>query len=142
MEQQKEIKSVAEEDALRKLLASDEEDNDEEQTDKKESEEDKNDDEEGKEKDDKVRSYCCVPFIDTLHLTGNYHFVLTKIGYFRKFSNANLCGQLMRRRFVIKFAANLRAVYHYRRLVNLLAGELLSQIYVSVKILQLLSKIF
>ncbi|XP_014470356.1 PREDICTED: general transcription factor IIF subunit 1 [Dinoponera quadriceps] len=53
LEQQKEIKSVAEEDALRKLLASDEEEDDEEQTDKKEGEEDKDDDEEGKEKDDK-----------------------------------------------------------------------------------------
>ncbi|XP_029170883.1 general transcription factor IIF subunit 1 [Nylanderia fulva] len=53
LEQQKEIKSVAEEDALRKLLASDEEEDDEEQTDKKEGEEDKDEDEEGKEKDDK-----------------------------------------------------------------------------------------
>lgn len=53
LEQQKEIKSVAEEDALRKLLASDEEEDDEDQTDKKEGEEDKDDDEEGKEKDDK-----------------------------------------------------------------------------------------
>ncbi|XP_020298180.1 general transcription factor IIF subunit 1 [Pseudomyrmex gracilis] len=53
LEQQKEIKSVAEEDALRKLLASDEEEDDEEKTDKKEGEEDKDDDEDGKEKDDK-----------------------------------------------------------------------------------------
>ncbi|XP_012541502.1 general transcription factor IIF subunit 1 [Monomorium pharaonis] len=49
----KEIKSVAEEDALRKLLASDEDEDDEEQTDKKNGEEDKDEDEEGKEKDDK-----------------------------------------------------------------------------------------
>lgn len=53
LEQQKEIKSVAEEDALRKLLASDEDEDDEEQTDKKEGEEDKDEVEEGKEKDDK-----------------------------------------------------------------------------------------
>lgn len=49
----KEIKSVAEEDALRKLLASDEDEDDEEQTDKKDGEEDRDEDEEGKEKDDK-----------------------------------------------------------------------------------------
>jgi len=53
VEKQKEIKSVAEEDALRKLLASDEDDDDEEETDKKDGEEDKDEDEEGKEKDDK-----------------------------------------------------------------------------------------
>ncbi|XP_076246710.1 transcription factor IIFalpha isoform X2 [Calliopsis andreniformis] len=53
LEQQKEIKSVAEEDALRKLLASDEEEEDEEQTDKKGGEEDKDEDEENKEKEDK-----------------------------------------------------------------------------------------
>ncbi|KAG7202312.1 hypothetical protein KM043_018644 [Ampulex compressa] len=52
LEQQKEIKSVAEEDALRKLLRSDEEEEDEEQTDKKDDE-DKDEDEENKEKDDK-----------------------------------------------------------------------------------------
>lgn len=57
MEEQKEIKSVAEEDALRKLLASDEDEEDEEQTDKKEGEEDKDEDEEGKEKDDKVTKH-------------------------------------------------------------------------------------
>lgn len=55
MEQQKEIKSVAEEDALRKLLASDEEEGDEEQTDKKDGDEDKDEDDENKEKEDKVR---------------------------------------------------------------------------------------
>lgn len=53
LEQQKEIKSVAEEDALRKLLASDEDEEDEEQADKKEGEEDKEEDDENKEKDDK-----------------------------------------------------------------------------------------
>lgn len=53
LEQQKEIKSVAEEDALRKLLASDEDEEDEEQQDKKEGEEDKEEDEENKEKDEK-----------------------------------------------------------------------------------------
>ncbi|XP_076670825.1 transcription factor IIFalpha [Andrena cerasifolii] len=53
LEQQKEIKSVAEEDALRKLLASDEEEGDEEQTDKKDGDEDKDEDDENKEKEDK-----------------------------------------------------------------------------------------
>lgn len=53
LEQQKEIKSVAEEDALRKLLASDEEDEDEEEADKKDGDEDKDEDDEHKEKDDK-----------------------------------------------------------------------------------------
>jgi len=54
-ERQNEVKSVAEEDALRKLLASDEDEQDEEQVDK-ESEEDKNEDDDGKEKDNKVSS--------------------------------------------------------------------------------------
>ncbi|XP_015187446.1 PREDICTED: general transcription factor IIF subunit 1 [Polistes dominula] len=53
LEQQKEIKSVAEEDALRKLLASDDDEEDEEQADKKEGDEDKDENEENKEKDDK-----------------------------------------------------------------------------------------
>lgn len=53
LEQQKEIKSVAEEDALRKLLASDEEDEDEDEDEKNDKEEDKDDDEENKEKDEK-----------------------------------------------------------------------------------------
>ncbi|XP_017795347.1 PREDICTED: general transcription factor IIF subunit 1 [Habropoda laboriosa] len=53
LEQQKEIKSVAEEDALRKLLASDEDEDDEEQADKKDGDEDKDEDDEHKEKDDK-----------------------------------------------------------------------------------------
>ncbi|XP_017879722.1 general transcription factor IIF subunit 1 [Ceratina calcarata] len=53
LEQQKEIKSVAEEDALRKLLASDEEDEDEEEADKKDGDEDKEEDDEHKDKDDK-----------------------------------------------------------------------------------------
>ncbi|XP_076649022.1 transcription factor IIFalpha [Halictus rubicundus] len=53
LEQQKEIKSVAEEDALRKLLASDEEEDDEEQADKKEGDEDKDEEDENKEKEDK-----------------------------------------------------------------------------------------
>lgn len=53
LEQQKEIKSVAEEDALRKLLASDEDEEDEEQQDKKDGDEDKDDDDDNKEKDDK-----------------------------------------------------------------------------------------
>ncbi|XP_018303388.1 general transcription factor IIF subunit 1 [Mycetomoellerius zeteki] len=52
-EPQKEVKSVAEEDALRKLLVSDEDEDEEEQTDKKDGEVDKDEDEEGKEKDDK-----------------------------------------------------------------------------------------
>ncbi|KAJ8667134.1 hypothetical protein QAD02_008796 [Eretmocerus hayati] len=52
LELQKEIKSVAEEDALRKLLASDEEEDDEDQSDRKDDDE-KNDSEEGKDKDDK-----------------------------------------------------------------------------------------
>lgn len=54
LEQQKEIKSVAEEDALRKLLASDEDDeDDEEQTDKKDGDDEKDDDDEHKDKDEK-----------------------------------------------------------------------------------------
>ncbi|XP_076163386.1 transcription factor IIFalpha isoform X1 [Ptiloglossa arizonensis] len=53
LEQQKEIKSVAEEDALRKLLASDEDEDDEEQADKKEGDEDKDEEDENKEKEDK-----------------------------------------------------------------------------------------
>ncbi|KZC13126.1 General transcription factor IIF subunit 1, partial [Dufourea novaeangliae] len=53
LEQQKEIKSVAEEDALRKLLASDEEEDDEEQTDKKDGNEDKDEEDENKEKEEK-----------------------------------------------------------------------------------------
>nr|XP_012145284.1 PREDICTED: general transcription factor IIF subunit 1 isoform X2 [Megachile rotundata] len=53
LEQQKEIKSVVEEDALRKLLASDEDEDDEEQTDKKDGDEDKDEDDENKEKEDK-----------------------------------------------------------------------------------------
>lgn len=57
MEQQKEIKSVAEEDALRKLLASDEDEDDEEQADKKEGDEDKDEEDENKEKEDKVTKY-------------------------------------------------------------------------------------
>ncbi|OAD55838.1 General transcription factor IIF subunit 1, partial [Eufriesea mexicana] len=52
LEQQKEIKSVAEEDALRKLLASDEDDEDEEQADKKDGDEEKDEDDEHKDKDD------------------------------------------------------------------------------------------
>ncbi|KAL0111695.1 hypothetical protein PUN28_013115 [Cardiocondyla obscurior] len=52
-EPEDQVKSVAEEDALRKLLASDEDDDDEEQTDKKDNDEDKDEEEEGKEKDDK-----------------------------------------------------------------------------------------
>lgn len=55
LEQQKEIKSVAEEDALRKLLASDEEEDEEEQNEKKDGEDDKEEDEEGKDKDDKEK---------------------------------------------------------------------------------------
>lgn len=57
MEQQKGIKSVAEEDALRKLLASDEEDEDEGQLDKKDGDDDKDEDEENKEKDEKVNKF-------------------------------------------------------------------------------------
>ena len=53
LEQQKEIKSVVEEDALRKLLASDEDEDDEEQADKKDGDEDKDEDDENKEKEDK-----------------------------------------------------------------------------------------
>ncbi|XP_012281226.1 general transcription factor IIF subunit 1 isoform X2 [Orussus abietinus] len=53
LEQQKEIKSVAEEDALRKLLVSDEEDEDQEEQGKKDGEEEKEEDEENKDKDDK-----------------------------------------------------------------------------------------
>ena len=60
LESQKEIKSVAEEDALRRLLASDEEDEDEENAEKKDDS-DKNEDEEGKDKDDKV-SYISIFF--------------------------------------------------------------------------------
>ncbi|XP_053983198.1 general transcription factor IIF subunit 1 [Hylaeus anthracinus] len=53
LEQQKEIKSVAEEDALRKLLASDEDEEDEEKADKKEGDEDKEEEDENKEKEEK-----------------------------------------------------------------------------------------
>ncbi|KAI4486396.1 hypothetical protein M0802_012287 [Mischocyttarus mexicanus] len=53
LEQHKEIKSVAEEDALRKLLASDDDEEDEEQADKKDGDKDKDDNEENKEKDEK-----------------------------------------------------------------------------------------
>jgi len=55
LESQKEMKSVAEEDALRKLLASDDEDEEDEE---KKDEEDKNedDDEEGKDKDEKEKT--------------------------------------------------------------------------------------
>lgn len=53
-EQHGKIKSVAEEDALRKLLASDEEDEDEEQADKKDVES-SDEEAESKDKNDKVR---------------------------------------------------------------------------------------
>ncbi|XP_043271762.1 general transcription factor IIF subunit 1 isoform X2 [Venturia canescens] len=52
-EQHSTVKSVAEEDALRKLLASDEDDDDEEQNEKKEGEDDGSSDAEAKDKDDK-----------------------------------------------------------------------------------------
>jgi len=51
-ERQNEVKSVAEEDALRKLLVSDEDEDDEQVN--NESEKDKNEDDDGKERDDKV----------------------------------------------------------------------------------------
>lgn len=49
LEKQKEIKSVAEEDALRKLLVSDEEDEDEDEKNNKDEDEDKNEDDDNKE---------------------------------------------------------------------------------------------
>ncbi|XP_012268691.1 general transcription factor IIF subunit 1 isoform X2 [Athalia rosae] len=56
LENQKEIKSVAEEDALRKLLASDEDSQGEEnEDDKKDGDDDKDDDEENKDKDEKEK---------------------------------------------------------------------------------------
>ncbi|XP_046412368.1 general transcription factor IIF subunit 1 isoform X1 [Neodiprion virginianus] len=56
LEQQKEIKSVAEEDALRKLLASDEDSQGEEnEEEKKDGEDDKDDDEDNKDKDEKEK---------------------------------------------------------------------------------------
>lgn len=59
-EQHGTVKSVAEEDALRKLLASDEDDEDEEQNEKKEGEEDGSSDAEAKDKDDKVSTFFCI----------------------------------------------------------------------------------
>lgn len=106
LEQQKEIKSVAEEDALRKLLASDEDEDDEEQTDKKGGDEDKDEDDENKEKEEKVTKKKCK--ITVILITAQKYLYKTFPFFIHFRIKINLLKMLTRRKIKRKRRNSLR----------------------------------